>query len=200
MAAESGSFGPRRRTVKEIEQKNGIRPLALLLTVLSGLARLLPHPPNFTPVGAMSLFAGARLRGWWAYLVPLAMMAVTDPLLHLMFGMPGYTRLSPVIYASFMINVWIGRRLAISENPVRIGGAAFLCSAQFFAITNFAVWAGSNFYPHTAAGLAACYVSAIPFWGRTLAGDLLFTASIFGLHAFLSRRVAPGERPELLTA
>ena len=186
--------------MNELEQPSNIRPLALVLTILSGMARLLPHPPNFTPVGSMSLFAGARLRGWWAYLVPLAMMAITDPLLHAIFGIPGYTKLSPVIYASFLINVWIGRKLAVSENPIRIGGAAYLCSMQFFLVTNFAVWIGSNFYPHTGEGLIACYVSAIPFWGRTLAGDLLFTAVIFGLHAFLSRRIAPSERPELQTA
>jgi hypothetical protein len=161
---------------------------------------LLPHPPNFTPVGSMSLFAGARLSGWWAYLVPLAMMAITDPLLHLIFGMPGYTKASPFIYGSFLINVWIGRKLAVSENPIRIGGAAFICSLQFFLITNFAVWLGSRFYEKSLAGLAACYSSAIPFWGRTLAGDLVFTAAIFGLHAFLSRRVAVAERVELQTA
>jgi hypothetical protein len=183
-----------------MEKHSTIRPLALLLTILSGLARLLPHPPNFTPVGSMSLFAGARLRGSWAYLVPLAMMAVTDPLLHLFFGTPGYTKASPFIYASFMINVWIGRKLAVSESPIRIGGAAFLCSLQFFLITNLAVWYGSSFYAHTAAGLAECFTSAIPFWGRTLAGDLAFTAIIFGLHAILSRRVAVTERAEWQTA
>lgn len=183
-----------------MEKQSTIRPLALLLTILSGLARLLPHPPNFTPVGSMSLFAGARLRGWWAYLVPLAMMAITDPLLHLLFGIPGYTKLSPVIYGSFMINVWLGRKLAVSENPIRIGGAAFVCSLQFFAITNLAVWYGSTFYAHTLTGLAACYSAAIPFWGRTLAGDLAFTAVIFGLHALLSRKMALAERAELQTA
>jgi len=183
-----------------MEKQSTIRPLALLLTILSGLARLLPHPPNFTPVGSMSLFAGARLRGWWAYLVPLAMMAITDPLLHLLFGIPGYTKASPFIYGSFLINVWIGRKLAVSENPVQIGCAAFVCSLQFFLITNFAVWYGSRFYQHSLTGLAECYSSAIPFWGRTLAGDLVFTAVLFGLHAFLSRRVAVSERVELQTA
>jgi hypothetical protein len=183
--------------MKDMEKQSTIRPLALLLTVLSGLARLLPHPPNFTPVGSMSLFAGARLGGWWAYLAPLAMMAITDPLLHLLFGIPGYTKASPFIYGSFMVNVWIGRRLAVSGSPIRIGAAAFLCSLQFFVVTNFVVWYGSRFYAHTMAGLAECFSAAIPFWGRTLAGDLLFTAVLFGLHAVLSRRVAWAERAEL---
>jgi hypothetical protein len=96
--------------------------------------------------------------------------------------------------------VWIGRKLAVSESPIRIGGAAFICSLQFFLITNFAVWYGSGFYEQSMAGLAACYTAAIPFWGRTLAGDLIFTAVLFGLHAFLSRRIAMAERAELQTA
>lgn len=187
--------------MKNMEKQNSMRPLALILTILSGLARLLPHPPNFTPVGSMSLFAGARLRGYWAYLVPLAMMAITDPLLHVIFGIPGYTKASPFIYASFLVNVWIGRKLAASESPIRIGAAAFLCSLQFFVITNLVVWYGSHIYAHTLAGLTECYGAAIPFWGRTLAGDLLFTAVIFGLHAVLSRRMAAAsERTELQTA
>ncbi len=174
-----------------MEQQQQIRPLSLTLTILSGCGRLVPHPPNFTPVGGMSLFAGARLPGWQAYLVPLAMMAITDPLLALLFGTPGYTRLSPFIYASFMINVWIGRTLlARSENPVRIGAAAFLCSLQFFLISNFAVWMGSAFYAHSASGLIGCYSAALPFFGRTLGGDLFFSAVLFGLHSWLSRRVA----------
>lgn len=170
-----------------MEQQSRFKPLAL--TVVSGFARLVPHPPNFTPVGGMSLFAGAKLPGWQAYLVPLLIMAITDPLLHFLFGVPGYTALSPFIYASFMLNVLIGRTLLkSSDSPIRIGGAAFLCSLQFFLITNLGVWAGSHFYPHTAAGLATCYSAALPFFGRTLGGDLFFTAVLFGLYNLLGRR------------
>jgi hypothetical protein len=183
-----------------MEQQKSARPVALALTILSALARLLPHPPNFTPVGGMSLFAGARLAGWYAYLVPLAMMAVTDALLAAIKGTPA-SLVSPFVYASFLIDVWIGRTLlARSENPIRIGSAAFLCSLQFFVVTNFAVWSMSRFYPHTPAGLVDCFLAAIPFYGRTLAGDLASTAVLFGAHAWLSRRVARSERVSLQTA
>ena len=184
-----------------MEEREQQRPLSLALTVVGGLGRLLPHWPNFTPVGGMSLFAGARLPGWQAYLVPLVIMAVTDPLLHLLFGIPGYTKATPLIYASFLLNVLIGRlMLAKSENAARIGAAAFLCSVQFFVISNFAVWLGSAFYVHNTAGLLACYTAALPFFGRTLAGDLFFSAVLFGLHAWLSRRIAQTERTGLQTA
>lgn len=170
-------------------QKNSARPLALGLTVLGALARIMPHPPNFAPVGGLSLFAGARLRGWQAYLLPLALMAVTDPLVG------GYSFATPFIYASFMISVWIGTRLRSTENPFAIGGAAVAASLQFFLISNFGTWLGSTVtYPHTWSGLASCYVAAIPFYGRTLASDVLYAAALFGLHAWLSRSVAIRER------
>lgn len=160
---------------------------ALGLTVLGAAARLIPHPPNFTPVGGMSLFAGARLRGWQAYLVPILLMAVTDPILGAIYGYPAFRKTTVVIYASFLINVWIGRRLQGALNYRRVGGAVLLASSQFFLLTNAGVWLWGGLYPHTGAGLIACYVAAIPFFGRTLAGDLLYTGLLFSLHSWVSR-------------
>jgi hypothetical protein len=171
-----------------MDRGNNVRPLALSLTVLGAAARLLPHAPNFAPVGGMSLYAGARLRGWQAFALPLVLMAVTDPLLG------GYSVATPFVYLSFMISVWIGRRLQSTESPWRIGGACLACSAQFFLISNFATWVLGSWYAHTWAGLALCFTQAIPFFGRTLAGDLVYAGVFFGLHAWLSRAVRSAER------
>lgn len=162
------------------------RPVALTLVVLGAAARLAPHPWNFAPVGGMSLFAGARLRGWQAYLLPIALMAVTDPL------RGGFSIATPFVYLSFLINVWIGRRLRNSESPWLIGGAAVISSVQFFLISNLGAWIG--YYAHTWAGLASCYTMAIPFYARTLGSDLLTCGILFGLHAWLSRTVYTPER------
>ena len=158
------------------------------------MARLLPHPPNLTPVGGVSLFAGARLPGWQACLVPLLVMSVTNLILAVLHGYPVYPKTTLFVYASFLVNVWIGRRLRHSENTVHIGGAALLCSLQFFLLTNFGVWATSTAYPKTWAGLLWCYGVALPFFGHTLAGDLLYSAILFGLHAWLSRTMFPREK------
>src|SRR6185369_15181989 len=98
-------------------QKSSARPLAVGLMLLGALIRVTQHL-NFAPVGAISLFAGARLRGWKAWALPLALMAITDPLLG------GYSRQTPLVYASFLISVWIGTRLRNTENPLWIGGGA----------------------------------------------------------------------------
>jgi Family of unknown function (DUF6580) len=164
-----------------------IKPLAIGLIVLGALVRVTQHW-NFAPVGALSLFAGARLRGWQAYLVPLALMALTDPLLG------GYSVATPLVYASFMVNVWIGTRLRRSENPVWIGSAAVAGSVQFFLLTNFAWLTAGSMYPHTLAGVMACYAAGVPFFWRTLASDLFYSGVLFGLHAWLSRTVVRSER------
>jgi hypothetical protein len=170
------------------------RPAALSLTVLGAVARLLPHPPNFAPVGATSLFAGARLPRWQAYLIPMALLAVTDPLLSPLYGFKPYTKYLLFSYASFLISVWLGRFLRNTESISRIAAVTVVNSIQFYLITNFGSWLWFQAYPHTAAGLASCYVAAIPFFGWTLASDILYTAVLFGLYAWLSRTIASSER------
>jgi len=175
--------------------KNNWRPAALSLTALGAIARLLPHPPNFAPVGAMSLFSGARLPRWQAYLVPLALMAVTDPILSPLYGYQPFSKYLLFTYLSFLVSVWLGRRLLRNTESVSwIAAVTLLNSVQFFVITNFGSWLWFQAYPHTSAGLAACYIAAIPFFGWTLASDILYTGVLFGLHAWLSRTVATQER------
>ena len=172
-----------------MRNQNQSRKYANGLTVLSALGRLVPHAPNVTPLGGSCLFAGSRLAGPLAYLLPLAVMAATDPFVG------GYTANSPVIYASFLISVWIGRRFLRNASAMRVGAGAFLCSLQFFLLTNLAVWFGvargaTHLYAANLSGLLTCYAAALPFWGRTLAGDLFFSGALFGIYALLARRVA----------
>lgn len=157
------------------------------LAAIAALARLIPHPPNFTPVGGMSLYAGARLAGWRAYLLPLVLMVSTDALLMLVYGYPMFRANTPFVYAGFLVNVLIGKVLLRKFSAARFGAAAALGSTQFFLLTNFAVWMWSAMYPPTLAGLAACYVAALPFFGRTLFGDLLYGGLLFGLDAWANR-------------
>lgn len=169
-----------------MKEPNQVRPLAIALTVAGAVARIMPHPWNFAPVGSISLFGGARLRGWQAFLLPLVLMAITDPLVG------GYSVATPFVYLSFLITVWIGRRLQSTESPVRIGAASVIASVLFFVLSNFGTWLG--WYPHTWTGFTTCYVMAIPYFGRTLASDLLYTGILFGLHSWLSRTVYKPER------
>jgi hypothetical protein len=181
------------------QKKTGFQPLALALTVGAALLRLVPHPPNFAPIGSVALFGGAKLRGWQAYLVPLLAMVITDPIRSRMEGAyAAYSWGSLIVYASFMISVVLGRLfLRHSASVARIVSVAFVGSLQFYLISNFSSWAGAHsLYPHTWAGLIECYTAALPFFGRTLLGDLFYTGVLFTAYALLSRKLAASREPQ----
>ncbi len=178
-----------------INDKSNRRPLALGLTLMGALLRLVPHLPNMSPVGGFSIFAGARLRGWQAYSIPLIIIVVTDPIMGRIFGYPSFTIVTPFVCGSFLVNVWIGSHLRRTENPWRIGGAALLGSTQFFLISNFGLWvSGISVFPLTLSGLMACYMAGLPYFGRSMTSDVAYAGLLFGLHAWLTRAVLPQER------
>jgi hypothetical protein len=148
---------------------------ALLSAILAAAAlRLVPHPPNFSPIDAMALFSGAYLgRRGIAFAAPLAALLLSDLVLGFYAGMT-------TVYASVALIVVIGWWLSSRRTPLRIAGAAVASSVTFFVITNFAMWLFSGFYPVTYAGLIACYTAAIPFFQNTVAGDLFYAVLLFG--------------------
>ncbi len=155
--------------------------LALGMILLAAALRIAPHPWNFTPVGAMALFSGAVLRDRrLAFLFPLLTLFLGDIFI-------GFHKLVPIVYASFLLSVLIGRLLQNRRTILRIGAATLLGSAQFFLVTNFAVWWLLNSYPKSASGLAACYLAGVPFFWNTLAGDAFYSALLFGAYALAER-------------
>ena len=148
--------------------------------LLVSLFRLLPHAYNFTPVGAIALFAGAFLTDRkLAVLVSLAALAFSDLLLELLYGTGFYPDMI-FVYGSLFITVGIGTKLAGNTNAQRVMSATLLTSVTFFLITNFGVWALSGMYSHTFSGLMDCYVAGIPFFRGTLMGDLFYSTLLFG--------------------
>ena len=155
---------------------NHPRLAAILVAILVATARrLVPHPPNFTPIGAMALFSGAYLgrRGVIAFAAPLGALLLSDLVL-------GFYRGMPTVYFSVALVVIIGWLSLRRTSPLRIGAAAIASSVLFFVVTNFGMWLSSGFYPRTLAGLEACYVAAIPFFQNTVAGDLFYATLLFG--------------------
>jgi hypothetical protein len=164
--------------------------LAMGLVALDVVARLAPHAPNFTPVAASALFAGAVLRSrTLALAVPLAAMVISD----LVLGWHDW-RLMGVVYASLalptLLGMWGRARAAIVLVPLALSS-----SLLFFATTNFAVWAFSGMYAHDLHGLVHCYVAALPFLQNTVIGDMFWTTLLFG--AWWGARVLlPRGRPQ----
>ncbi|MBA4191290.1 MAG: hypothetical protein C0467_25185 [Planctomycetaceae bacterium] len=154
----------------------------LVLTAMvacAALARLIPHPPNFTPVGAMAIFGGACLADRrLALLVPLTALFLSDLFL-------GLHVLIPVVYGSFGLNVLLGRWLRTRRTVLSTATVVLLGSVQFFVVTNFACWL--LYYPPNVEGFTACYVAAIPFFQNTLLGDAIFATALFGTLAVAER-------------
>jgi hypothetical protein len=154
---------------------NHSRIVALLVAIVTAAAlRLVPHPPNFSPIGAMALFSGAYLgRRWLAFAAPLAAMLLSDAVLGFYDGFW-------ITYLAVALIALLGSLALQRRTALRIGLAAVAGSVLFFLVSNFGTWSLSGMYPHSGAGLAACYIAAIPFFQNTLAGDLFYTALLFG--------------------
>ena len=154
---------------------NHSRLIAILGAIVTAAAlRLVPHPPNFTPIGATALFSGAYLgRRPLAFAAPLGALLLSDLILGFYHGMA-------TVYFSVALIVMIGMVALKRTSALRVGTAAVLSSVLFFAITNLGMWLFSGFYPRTLAGLESCYVAAIPFFQNTVAGDLFYAALLFG--------------------
>jgi len=147
------------------------------LILAAALSRLLPHPPNVAPITALALFGGVYLDRKHAFLVPLAALLISDYFIGFYAGMVW-------VYASFIaigfIGIWLRKNLSIRSSIL----AAVSGSVLFFIVTNFGVWTGMHMmYPRNLAGMAECYVAAVPFFRNTLLGDLFYTGVMFGLYA-----------------
>lgn len=158
--------------------------IAAVLVLLAAAMRILPHPWNFTPIGAMALFSGSVFRDkWQKFIFPLIALFLGDVVV-------GFHKLMFVVYLSFMVSVVIGMIVGEKRRLARLAGATLLGAIQFFVITNFAIWTTFTTYPKTSAGLIACYVAAVPFFWNTLAGDALYAALLFGGYALAERYFA----------
>lgn len=154
------------------------------LALFSVVARFLPHPPNFAPIGALSVAAGLNLKWRFAALFPLAAMAASD--LFLGFYNPA---IMFAVYGSFIL--YFGLAHLFKGGRFGVVWACLSGSVSFFVITNFAVWAFSSMYSKNISGLIASYGLAVPFFRNTILGDL-FYAGVFLLayEAFMSMEIS----------
>jgi hypothetical protein len=169
------------------------------LLIIATMIRLMPHPPNFTPIAAMALFGGAYLEGRIGALVlPLSVLFATDLVIGLHSTMP-------FVYAGFAATAAMGFGLRTHRGMAWIAGAAGLSSVLFFLLTNFGVWWAGGLYPKDFGGLVVCYVAAIPFFQNSLVGDLFYAGVLFGgmgvaehLIPWLRQRPALADNHDLL--
>jgi|SRR6056300_973614 hypothetical protein len=145
------------------------------LTLLLGLSRVIPHPPNFTPILAVGIFV-PLLTGKWQHALPLTLgaMFIGD----LFWGLHPYMAWT---YASVALVSLVALNMSLLVNCI-------VAPIIFFIITNFGVWT-SGYYGLTLEGLIACYIAAIPFFHMTLLGTIVYTGLFYGLYKTYSQKV-----------
>ncbi len=145
----------------------------LLVVAIAAFTRLLPHPPNFSPIAAMALFGGAYLSKKYALIIPIIALFISDIFL-------GFHSTIPFVYGSFLITGLIGLWLKNHRDFKSIAVGTLLSSVLFFLITNFGVWLVGSLYQKNITGLIQSYIMAIPFFRYTIIGDLFYTGIFFG--------------------
>lgn len=142
-------------------------------------SRLVKHPFNFSPIIAVSIFSGFYLKKYWAVILPLIAMVVSDYFI----GFYDWQIMASV-YGSIVVAFLIGGLLASHKKWYNVFFSAVVSSVLFFLITNFAVWAFFDWYPHTLSGLVSCFTLAIPFFRNSFIGDLVYTSALFSIFEF----------------
>jgi hypothetical protein len=162
--------------------------LVVGLILIAAGSRLLPHWPNFVPVGAMALFGAAALpKRWLAVIVPVLAFYLSDLTLNntlyaeyyegFHWGINYWTTGAIV----FMVILGMGLLRNTKFSWPKIGGAAVGATLVFFLVTNFGVWASGMMYPKSGAGLMAAYTAGLPFLLNSLLANLLFSGVLFGV-------------------
>lgn len=174
---------------QEQKLKSSFSYLVILAVLIAlGVAgRLLPHPPNFTPMAAIALFAGfIFIKRYMAVVAVISTMLLCD---YFAFGSLSSSWFGSksmfVVYLALLFPIVFKNFLQKKIGVLRIFGAALASSSVFFLATNFAVWAFSPMYEKTLEGLVLCYTMAIPFFQNTVVGDLIWSGVIFGTYLVL---------------
>lgn len=175
--------------------KNSTFQLVVLIgaIILAAATRLLPHPPNMTPLAAIALFGGAYFsRSWLAFLAPLAALWISNLILDNVFFSQYYEGFvwfqNWEVYAAIVGIVVLGRVFLKKLTPLKVVGASLAGSLLFFVVTNLVVWATSGLYAFNLAGLTQCFTLALPFFRNAIFGDLFFAIVLFGGFEFVANR------------
>ena len=147
--------------------KNLNLKVIILIIVLIASSRIIPHPPNFTPIISLGLYIPI-IFGMWSIPFFILCYAITD-----------------FVIGFHELLIWTWGSLAIIGLVSKFGKSLFsrlvmsFCAAMiFFIISNFGVWLTGSFYANNIEGLINCYTMAIPFFTNTLLSTIMFAILI----------------------
>lgn len=173
--------------------------MTYLYVVLAVALRLVPHPWNMTPMGALFLFSGAKFqRKSLSIVVPLIVLIFSDIAVTQLVYAGQYSWVTPFTWCGFVAMGVLGWTLRRNSSPGRVVAVCIGGSLIFFLISNFGVWAQGSLYPRTWQGLIECYIAALPFFRNTVLGNILYAGLMFGSYHLAIRarhwRLQPAHR------
>ena len=163
------------------------------LILFASFTRIIPHMPNFTPIGAMALFGGAYLKNKnHAFLIPIISLWISDIIINnfILSYYNDFTWFYPGFlwqYGSFFIMILIGFFFLKKISFKNVFITSLCSSLLFFVITNFGVWISGSMYPLSLEGLLICFLAALPFYKGTLLGFIFYSSFLFGVYESLKK-------------
>lgn len=160
------------------------------------MSRLIPHPPNFAPIGGMALFGAAYYNHRiWAFVIPVVSMWISDLLLNNVVYGVFFDRFlwfydgAWFTYGAFILITLTGMFTLRKVRVPNLFFSAMGASVIFFIVSNFGVWFSGTMYPKDLSGLMACHTAGIPFFKNTVIGDLFYTGLLFGAFELSTRHL-----------
>lgn len=152
-------------------KKEEIFPISLILILT--FSRLIPHPPNFTPIIAMAIMSGYFFRNIYLSLfVMLFSMLLADVFIGFYYNMI-------FVYLTLFLITFIFFNISNKINSKNLLICSLTGSLIFFIFSNFGVWFLGSLYEKSLTGLVECYILAIPFFLNTLLSTIFFSYSSF---------------------
>ena len=152
--------------------------LYISIILLLSLSRVLPHPPNFTPIISLAIMGPFLFGGLLISLIcVMSSMFLSDLIIGVHSGMLQ-------IYLIIALISFIFIKYKNNFNKSNVLFFSIYGSAFFFIISNLNVWMFSNLYTKNLEGLINCYFMAIPFFHNTLISTIIFSYAIY----FISRK------------
>ena len=168
--------------------KKEIFPISLILIL--AFARLIPHPPNFTPIIAVAIVSGYFFKNiYLSLLTLLAAMLISDLFI-------GFYENIIFVYASLLLIAFAFHKISKKINFKNLFIYGFAGSLIFFIVSNFGVWALGSLgvndlaYEKSLTGLIECYILAIPFFGNTFLSTIIFAYPAIFFYKFLATRTS----------
>ena len=168
--------------------KKNLLLIVLFITIIF-FGRILPHPYNFTPLIAVTLLSSYSLSNkFLAIIIPLIGFWISDLFMN-NYIYAGYFADFTVFnsgmiwtYGAIVLVAFMGSSFLNKISTGKVVLASLSGSTIFYLISNFGVWAVSPMYAKTLTGLVQCYSLALPFYGTSLMGDLIYSTILFGAY------------------